>query len=313
MTALLLCSCNPESDPTNSTPLRVGMVRWSGVDLLQYQRLQAMRNHLPSNETFTLFLDIGDAQRAMLRGRIDILISSAWTMIKMPADAGPYSAFLILNQSRGADGIVTQKPYRKLADLSGQTIGIEAGTTDELMWALAQKSQHLESLPVKKFSASTQTTLNRLRAGEVAAAVTFEPYLSQLKEQIGGHIVFSSRDVDAPIFDVAFARTDVLNARPQAVQAFVNAWFATMRAYQSNPQEVVTRVSRHLGMHSSELGEALKTLQLGDIALNQRILANPTAFDELVGEMKSILHTSTLQAPTMVATFVNAASTVSPP
>ncbi len=75
--------------------------------------------------------------------------------------------------------------------------------------------------------------LQALQSGQAAAAVTFEPLAGAI-EAAGFRRIFDSRELPGEVLDVLVVRVDVLEQRPDAVDALLRAWYAGLALFNSD-------------------------------------------------------------------------------
>lgn len=109
------------------------------------------------------------------------------------------------------------------------------------------------------------------QSGQVDAAITFEPWASQL-EEIGARRLFDSRAIPNRIVDVLAARAEVITARPRAVAALVAAHFKALDYWTSHPAEANALLAPRLQVEPAEVPAAFKGLALPDVRRNRDYL-----------------------------------------
>lgn len=144
---------------------------------------------------------------------------------------------MVYDQSSGGDGIVVSKDITKPEDLKGKTIALNKSSTSYFYFlTVIDKAGLKESdMTIKDMDADSAGTA--FVQGQVDAAVTWEPWLTNANQREGGHLLCSSADYpDTIVDDVAF--TDAfIKAHPDTVKGFVEAWDEAVAWYKDGHQD----------------------------------------------------------------------------
>src|SRR5262249_4513532 len=84
-------------------------------------------------------------------------------------------------------------------------------------------------------------------AEKVAAAVTWEPWLTKSKNAPHGHILVDSSKTPGLITDVLILPRDVIAKRAKEIQGLANAWSKAVAFYEKNKKEGLEIMSKGLG------------------------------------------------------------------
>jgi serine/threonine protein kinase/ABC-type nitrate/sulfonate/bicarbonate transport system substrate-binding protein len=90
----------------------------------------------------------------------------------------------------------------------------------------------------------------------VVAALLREPWLSKAVDA-GMTVAISSRDLPAVVVDVLVASPRTLAKHPELVEAVVGAYYQGIVAQQGDPNELITSITRDLGLSADEAASAL--------------------------------------------------------
>ncbi|MGZ4975593.1 MAG: ABC transporter substrate-binding protein [Methylobacter sp.] len=197
-------------------------------------------------------------------------------VLKARARGLALSVVMIFDISVGADMLIARSGIKKLADLKGRRIGIEPGTTSELILTEALLAAGLTKADVKLVTLNIDKHRNAWDNNEVDAIATYEPVATQLLEQDGIKL-FDSRQIPNTIVDVLAIRNDALDFRhASAIRLLLATHFRTLDYLNRNPQDAAYRMASRLGLPAAEVLTTLKGLILPDIANNYRWLSGAT-------------------------------------
>lgn len=117
----------------------------------------------------------------------------------------------------------------------------------------------------------------------VVAALLREPWLSKAVDA-GMTVAISSRDVPTAMIDVLVASPRTLAEQPELVDAVVGAYYQGIVAQQGEASELLSAVSRDLGLTADEAARALAGACLLDAVGAQAWLVAPEATGPLIAE-----------------------------
>ena len=108
----------------------------------------------------------------------------------------PITQIFLMDKSAGADGLVVRGNIKGFADLKGKTIAVDApGTTPYFMLVWMLQSNGLSLKDVKLANLSPQAAAQAFVAGQNEAAITYEPYLSSIRQTPdAGKILVTTND-----------------------------------------------------------------------------------------------------------------------
>lgn len=144
------------------------------------------------------------------------------------------------NSSTGGDGIIAKSDIKSVEDLVGKTIGVprysEAQTLVE--WLLAKSD--LSSEDVKqirnnmKFFETPDDTAKAFFSGELDAAATWQPYLSQATESSDAHVLFDTSNATSIVLDGIVFRKDFYDANKEDISKLVEGAIKAESLYNTD-------------------------------------------------------------------------------
>lgn len=185
----------------------------------------------------------------------------------------------ITNYSNGGDGVISTYDIKSVEDLVGKKIAVpkysEAQTLVE--WLLSTSS--LTEAQVKEirrnmvFYETADETAQAFFAGEVDAAATWEPYLSQAASSMESRILFDTSMatnliMDGIVFEKGFADT-----HEEWIQKWVSGALDARSAYQTNLSTIRQMEAFKLAS-DEEIIEMTSYASLATFADNMSILEN---------------------------------------
>lgn len=96
----------------------------------------------------------------------------------------------IVDESAGADGILVKNDINSIADLKGKTVGVSINQTSHYLLMQALETAGLTDADVDLVNMTSSDAGVSFISGDLDAAVTWEPYLSNAVEQGVGKLIF---------------------------------------------------------------------------------------------------------------------------
>ena len=178
--------------------------------------------------------------------------------------------------SRGGDGIASLSSIKSIEDLKGHKIACTQFTPSHflLLYLLAQSGLTPEDRTATEkniiFTTDAPAAAAAFKAGQVDAAVTWEPDLSGAVEARGNaaHVLVSTQSATNIIADTLVARQDVINKYPESVRDFVDGWLEGIQIIKDNPNPSYEIVAKALKLDTDTVSGMLSGLKLTPYADN---------------------------------------------
>ena len=221
----------------------------------------------------TKILDDSTARHsAFISGDIDIMISSVDLYAQEAAQKITGQVFLVTDESMGGDGIVASNSIKTVQDLKGKKVAFNrGGPSDYLLYkALADKGVGIDEIVQMEVDDPSKAG-DAFLGGSVDAAVTWEPFLSQIVEAGKGHILLTTKDYPDIIVDVLVAN-DKLAANEQLLKQFMDGWLKTVDFIKANPKEAAEIMSKGLNLPVGDVEGMMAGLRYADRTTNKAFL-----------------------------------------
>lgn len=181
---------------------------------------------------------------------------------------------LVFDESAGADVVMVEPGIRALDDLRGKRIGVENTAVGALMLAKLLETAQLTPADIVKVPLTSERHLPAYEAREVDAVVSFEPYATKLAD-LGAHRLLDSSRFPDLIVDVLAARSEALQAAPDQFGQLCAGYFRALTHLRRAPAEASRLMAVRMGIQPDEVLEALKGVQMLDLAANHAWLRGP--------------------------------------
>ncbi|WP_374473584.1 ABC transporter substrate-binding protein [Arenimonas sp.] len=297
-------------------PLRVAVGPWIGYEPLV---LASETNDLPASVRLVESVSNTESTQLLREGMVDLAGFTLDEAIRLASDGTDLRIVAVLSDSHGADAVVVRPGVESLADLRDQRVLVEDTAVGHLILQRALAGAGLSLADVRKVQVQAPYLPARWREGDAAAAVVYEPFLSEMMAD-GAVPLFTTASNPGLVLDVLVARADVLDARRGDVVALLQAWdrgVAAFRQPDTLPLGLLTADGR---VDSDTYRRALAGIAFFDLDENRRFLGDrPAPVQASIDALVAILREGALGADLRVAPdlvdarFVEAAARVRPP
>ncbi|MCL9780003.1 ABC transporter substrate-binding protein [Vibrio sp. S4M6] len=173
-----------------------------------------------------------------------------------------------IDDSVGGDAVVARAGIESVADLKGKSIGTALDGFGEVFVIEMLKSAGLTSDDVTLINADANQVYERIKAGEIDAGHTWEPYISRAVKA-GGKVIFTSKQTPGLIVDVISFQGKIVDERPEDVKAFVRACDRAIEYWLANPEKTKALLMKSLNISEDDIFlDGIKLLTVQD---NQQV------------------------------------------
>ena len=203
-----------------------------------------------------------DRHLTIASGDIQCAATTVETFLIWNASGVPIKQVVQLDMSYGADGMVVRKDIATIADLKGRTIAASAPGTSPyfvLAWMLRENGLTLDDVTIANLepAAAAQAFV----AGQNDAAMTYEPYLSTVRDNPeAGKIIATT--LDYPVVTDAFGCTpEFIEANPEAVQAMVDSYYEALEMIETDQAKAYEIMGADVKQSGEEFGKSAAYLR----------------------------------------------------
>jgi NitT/TauT family transport system substrate-binding protein len=262
---MLLTACSPPPPE----PLRIVSSPWPGYEPLYlardlgYLKESAVRiSELPSsNINFEAFKN----------GSGDVATLTLDEVVTLLSEGRKLRILLVMDVSNGADAIVARADIKSLAGLKGKRLGMENIPLGVYILNRMLETAHLNTNDIKVVPLPEDKHPDAYRQGKIDAAITMEPYKSEML-RAGGHVLFDSSQIPNEIFDLVVVREEVYQARRNDLCNLVRQWFRTLDYVKTNPQDAESRMGKRMGVDAATFRASMNGIIVPDRKQNQLLL-----------------------------------------
>lgn len=195
----------------------------------------------------------------MVRGEIDATFTSTDSFVLAVSQGVSAKAVLLTDESYGADGIVVRKSIKSVSDLKGKKVALNIGWPGHffLLYNLDKVGLTPDDVTIVNMDADKAGAA--FVSGKLAAAVTWEPWLSKAQENPDGKVLVSTKDMRGIIIDPLIVSTETIQKYPESVQAFVDAYYEAYKWYLENKTEGSRIMASTFGLGEEDFKTMIST------------------------------------------------------
>ena len=259
---------------TSFPRITIGMSGWTGFAPLSLAE-NAGLFRANGVEVETKFVPQRERNLALASGALNCVVTTVDTMI-LWASTIPLVQVLVLDRSRGGDGVAVRPAIGGWAGLKGKTVAVDGpGTSPYFMLAYMLRENGMSVRDVQTAALAPQPAAQAFVAGQFDACATYEPYLSQVRAMGAdkGRILATTLDYPCIVDTLAF-QPAFIERNGEAVRRVVKSWFDAIALIGSEPDRAYEIMGRRVNMAGPAFRDSAQYIEWLDQAKNRDYVAN---------------------------------------
>jgi len=225
---------------------------------------------------FTVMDDSRARHAAFLSGRIDIMISSADVFAQELAQGINGVIVIVTDESWGGDGVVAAPEIKTLADLKGRRVAFARATPSHYFLFKALEKAGLSPKDINPVIVEDPGHAGQaFVGGSVDAAVTWEPFLTQVRESGKGRILVTTKDFPGTVVDVLIASPQFAGKK-DLLRRFTQGWLRSVEYVESHTEESANIIAKNLNIPPEEATGMMAGLRFAGMERNRYFLCEPS-------------------------------------
>jgi NitT/TauT family transport system substrate-binding protein len=212
-----------------------------------------------------------DRPLAIASGDVQCAATTVETWIVWTANGVPTKQIVQLDKSYGADGIVARPGIASVKDLKGKTVAASSpGTTPyfTLAWMLDKNGMTVKDVTVVNLEPGPAA--QAFLAGQNDAALTYEPYLSAVRDKPeAGKILATTLDYPM-VMDTLGCTPKFLDGNPAAAKALVQSYYDALDLMKAQPEKSNETMGADVKQSGQEFADSAKYLRWADREQNAK-------------------------------------------
>src|SRR5918994_2320818 len=243
------------------TKVAIGISGWTGFAPLTLAKEAGI---FAKNGLDVSIKKIPQASRhlAIASGDIQCAATTVETWVVWNANGVPTKQIFQLDKSYGADGMAVRNDVAAIKDLRGKTVAASApGTAPYFTLAWFLKKNGLSVKDVRVVNLEPGPAAQAFLAGQNDAAMTYEPYLSSVREKPeAGKIIATTLDYPM-IMDTVGCTPAFLEANPDAAKALAASYFEALEFIKTKQAEAYGIMGADVKQSGEQFGKSAQYLR----------------------------------------------------
>jgi len=276
----------PASASAQETKLSIGISGWTGFAPLTLAKEAGIfkKNGL---DVSIRKIPQKDRHLAIASGDIQCAATTVETWVIWNANGVATKQIFQLDKSYGADGMAVRNDVKSIKELKGKTVlASTPGTAPyfTLAWFLKKNGLSVKDVTVANLepAAAAQAFIS----GQGDAAMTYEPYLSKVREAPDkGKIIATTLDYPM-IMDTVGCTPKFIAENPKAAKAMADSYFEALDMISKEQAKAYEIMGADVKQSGEQFGNSAKYLRWQDKAANQKFFAGELqAFSKEAAEL----------------------------
>lgn len=215
-----------------------------------------------------------DRHLAIASGDVQCAATTVETWVVWNANGVATKQIFQLDKSYGADGMVVRNSLASIKDLKGKTVAASApGTAPYFTLAWFLKKNGLSVKDVTVANLEPGPAAQAFLAGQNDAAMTYEPYLSSVREKPeAGKIIATTLDYPM-IMDTFGCTPKFLAEHPKAAEALAESYFDALKMIAKEPAKAYQIMGADVRQTGEQFAASAAYLRWQDKDANKKFFA----------------------------------------
>jgi NitT/TauT family transport system substrate-binding protein len=250
LTNILTACAALQPTPSPKPPLRIEFTQWWGdyTLLIAQEKGYFEKNGIQVEPVY--YEVFSDTYPDLAAGQIDGALIAIGDTINI--NRSTLMKVVAVQDNGGENVVIAGREINSIEDLRGKTIGMVMGSQFELTVVKMLQSADMSMSDVNIVAIDPENALSALEKGQVQAAFTWEPYLSDATSK-GYKIIYPLQQEQYLFPDLIVFRKSIVDERPEDVRAFLKAWFQAVEYRQQHQGETRDIAARYLGISAEEV------------------------------------------------------------
>ncbi len=248
-------STSSPSDTPAATPIQMGYSAWPGWFPWKVAQDEGLFKANNIDVELKWFVSYIDSINAMAANKLDANTQTLDETVSSVANGADQVVVLVNDNSTGNDKIIVREGINSIADLKGKKVAAEQGTVDHFLLLLGMKEDGLTQADIQFQPLETGAAAAAFVAGRVDAVGVYAPHTTTALKRPGSKELFTSKQFPGAIPDHLVVSRQMINERPQDIQALVDTWFATLDFIQKNREKAYETMAKQADVTIEEYKE----------------------------------------------------------
>ncbi len=214
-----------------------------------------------------------DRHLAIASGDIQCAATTVETWIVWNANGIATTQLFKMDQGMGSDGIVARNTISKVADLKGKTVAASAPGTNPhftLAWILKKNGLSLKDVKLVTLEPAPAANAFVAGTGNLDAAVTYEPYLSLVRDKPESGKLIADSLQHPMVFDTFGCTPKFIKENPKAAKALTESYFQALEMINKDPKKAFTIMGADVKQTAEQFEKSQSKIKWADREANKK-------------------------------------------
>lgn len=269
----------------------VSITTWPGYEYLYLAEQKRLAGPFGLDLVVKQYSSLADQRSAYVRGDLQVMATSVPEAIAVCQDVPQRCPVLVLvlDESLGADRLVSRRDLTSPGQLAGLRVGLERTVLAEYILLRSFEGQPLTIEDLDLRFDGPVALVRSLQAGDLDAIVTYAPHDIPLRQDQRFHELFSSRSMPGEVVDVLAVCPQFARRRARDVKALVRTWWAAQAHARSNRNDAVALMAQRQQISPEQFRLSEQGLRYPDPSQQQRLLAEDGPVARAIDSMAQLM------------------------
>jgi NitT/TauT family transport system substrate-binding protein len=203
---------------------------------------------------------------SLLSGEVDLVGITLDSVILAQSRGVPMTVVGLSDMSYGGDGIIAKEEIKTIPDLKGKKIACAEGLPSHFFLLYLLEKHNLGPEDIKLVPADDGGQAAFLfTSGRVDAAVTWDPWISQVGKFTKGHVLVTTKDEPGIILGIIAANKNLLPKKADRIKRTINAWFKAVEYWRQYPDEANKIMAKEYNVPIEDFKRMISGAKLFDL------------------------------------------------
>jgi NitT/TauT family transport system substrate-binding protein len=263
---LSISACQKSADRRT---YRIALGPWVGFGPLYLARDKGLFKEQGVNVDLIVLTGVAERNSALKSGKLDALAAPVDYFALSAGNGVVATIVMAIDESVGGDGIVARKSITSFQDLRGKKVAAQKGLPSDFFLRALLQQNGMDAGDIDYIDMETAQAGAAFLAGDLDAAVVWEPWLTRAKEQGNGHILASTRDYRNLIVDCLAFNPTLVRTKPDNVQRIVNAILKAIDYAKAHPVKASEIMAKYFEVDPQKYRAILEGVAFADLQRNR--------------------------------------------
>jgi NitT/TauT family transport system substrate-binding protein len=250
------------SPPTKLPVVKLNIVTWPGYGPIYLAKEKGFFKEEGVEVDCQIQENTQARNAALISGETDLVGITLESIVLANAQGLPMQVVGISDISDGGDGIIAKSNITSIKDLKGKRVAFPEGQPSHLLLLYHLDKAGLTAKDITPVYTDDAGKAGEIfAAGQVDAAVTWEPWLSRTVETGKGHVLVNSKGAKDILIGIFAANRNRVDANSDKLQRFFRGWYRGLEYAQAHKEEAIPIMAKGFQMPPPEFGDILTGLR----------------------------------------------------